>query len=120
MIIDKCKNCKHYEPDERKCKEFFSSKPKTVYGENNYYITVKSDARLTINLYSKSKETKSNGWCEKYERKAEEKNNEYCVYNYTCPNCNEILSEVEDCNYCPECGTRLDWSKKNEENNNED
>lgn len=33
------------------------------------------------------------------------------VVNYTCPNCNEILSEVENCNYCPECGTRLDWSK---------
>ena len=24
----------------------------------------------------------------------EKKNNEHCVYNYTCPNCNEILSEV--------------------------
>lgn len=33
------------------------------------------------------------------------------VYNYTCPNCNTILSEVENCNYCPECGIRLDWSK---------
>lgn len=41
----------------------------------------------------------------------EKKNNEHRVYNYTCPNCNTILSDVEDCNYCPECGTRLDWGK---------
>lgn len=41
----------------------------------------------------------------------EKKNNEHRVYNYTCPNCHTILSEVENCNYCPECGTRLDWSK---------
>lgn len=33
------------------------------------------------------------------------------VVNYTCPVCLEILSEVEDCNYCPTCGTKLDWSK---------
>lgn len=41
----------------------------------------------------------------------EKKNNEHRVYNYTCPNCHTILSEVENCNYCPECGTRLDLSK---------
>lgn len=27
------------------------------------------------------------------------------------PNCHTILSEVEDCNYCPECGAKLDWSE---------
>ena len=64
MILDRCKNCKYYEPDERKFKEFFSSKPKTKYLDKGYclyfYKTVKSDAWWTIN-----------GWCEKYERKEE-------------------------------------------------
>lgn len=73
MILDKCKNCKHYEPDERNFKEFFSSKPKIKYLDKGYclyfYKTVKSDAWWTINLYRK--ETKSNGWCERYERKEE-------------------------------------------------
>lgn len=73
MILDRCKNCKHYKPDERKFKEFFSSKPKTKYLDKGYclyfYKTVKSDDWWTINLYRK--ETKSNGWCEKYERKEE-------------------------------------------------
>lgn len=36
------------------------------------------------------------------------KNNENYVYNYTCPNCNEILSEVENCNYCPECRNAIE------------
>ena len=33
------------------------------------------------------------------------------VTDYTCPICLEILSEVEGCNYCPNCGAKLDWSK---------
>lgn len=33
------------------------------------------------------------------------------VTDYTCPICLEILSDVEDCNYCPNCGAKLDWSK---------
>lgn len=31
-----------------------------------------------------------------------------------------ILDKCKNCNYCPECGTRLDWSKMNEDNDNED
>lgn len=104
MILDRCKNCKYYKPDEREVKSIFSSKVKTKYLRKGTCT-----AWPIINLYRK--ETKSNGWCGKYDRKAKEKNNKHCVYNYTCPNCNEILSEVENCNYCPECGTRLDWSK---------
>lgn len=33
------------------------------------------------------------------------------VTDYTCPICLEILSDVEDCNYCPNCGAKLDWNK---------
>lgn len=56
----------------------------------------------------------SDCWCENYERKTKKKNNEHnehLVYNYTCPACHEILSNNEDCNYCPACGTKLDWSQ---------
>lgn len=104
MIFDRCKSCKHYKPDERKAKAIFSSKPKTKYLHKGTCT-----AWRTINLYRK--ETKSNGWCGKYERKMNEKKNKHRVYNYTCPNCHTILSEVEDCKYCPECGTKLNWSK---------
>ena len=98
MIFDKCKNCNLYIPYQKDFKAILSKKMKTKYLDKGYclyfYRSVKDD-----------------GWCERYERKAKEKNNKHCVYNYTCPNCNTILSEVENCNYCPECGTRLDWSK---------
>ena len=62
MILDRCKNCKHYEPDERKSKSIFSSKVKTKNLRKGTCT-----AYPIINLYRK--ETKNNGWCEKYERK---------------------------------------------------
>lgn len=61
MILDRCKNCKHYKPDEMKAKSIFSSKVKT----KNLRKGTCTD--WTISLYCK--ETKNNGWCEKYERK---------------------------------------------------
>ena len=61
MIFDKCKNCKYYEPDERKVKSIFSSKPKTKYLHKG------TCTAWPISMYRK--EIKSNGWCEKYERK---------------------------------------------------
>ena len=109
MIFDRCKNCKYYEPDERKVKSIFSSKVKTKYTrQGTCYKRILSIPNPPGGMY---RIVNDDGWCGKYERKAKEKNNEHCVYNYTCPNCGEILSEVENCNYCPECGTRLDWSK---------
>ena len=104
MILDKCKNCKHYRPYQMKKKSFFSNKVKTKNCSQGNCIARK----LNIGIY---RTIEDNGWCEKYERKNEKKNNKNYVYNYTCPNCNDILSEVENCNYCPECGTRLDWSR---------
>ena len=71
MIFDKCKNCNLYIPYQKDVKSILSKKTKTKYLDKGYclyfYKTVKSDAWWTINLYRK--ETKSNGWCEKYERK---------------------------------------------------
>ena len=71
MIFYKCKNCKWYIPFQKDVKAVLSNKTKTKYLDKGYclyfYKTVKSDACWTINLYRK--ETKSNGWCEKYERK---------------------------------------------------
>lgn len=64
MILDKCKNCKHYKSDERKVKAIFSSKPKIKRirkGNCNAWGTVLGE------YYN----TKSNDWCEKYERKEE-------------------------------------------------
>ena len=62
MIFDRCKNCKYYKPDEMDVKSIFSSKPKTKRIRKGTCT-----AYPIINLYRK--ETKSNGWCEKYERK---------------------------------------------------
>lgn len=97
MIFYKCKNCKWYIPFQKDFKAILSKKTKTKYLDKGYclyfYRSVKDD-----------------GWCERYERKTK-KNDKHHVYNYTCPNCHTILSEVEDCNYCPNCGTELDWSQ---------
>lgn len=109
MILDRCKNCKHYKPHEIKVKSNFSDKVKT-----NYLRQGTCDKRILSipnppgGMY---RIVSCDGWCEKYERKTKEKSNKHYVYNYTCPNCNTILSDVEDCNYCPECGEKLDWSK---------
>ena len=104
MILDKCKNCKHYRPYQMKKKSFFSSKMKIKNCSQGNCIARK----LNIGIY---RTVEDNGWCEKFERKNEKNNNKHYVYNYTCPNCHTILSEVEDCNYCPECGAKLDWSE---------
>ena len=61
MILDRCKNCKNYEPYEIKSKSIFSSKPKTKYLHKG------TCTAWPISMYRK--EIKSNGWCEKYERK---------------------------------------------------
>lgn len=107
MILDKCKNCKHYKPHEIKVKSNFSDKVKTKYLRQGT-----CDIRiLSGGMYRRVNDY---GWCEKYERKTKKKNNEHnehLVYNYTCPACHEILSNNEDCNYCPTCGTKLDWSQ---------
>lgn len=105
MIFDKCENCKYYHPLVTKSKSIFSKKPKL---KKSSYIGI---CKLLRDEDRVQDTTTKLDWCERYERKDKEKNNKHCVYNYTCPNCNTILSEVEDCNYCPECGTRLDWSK---------
>jgi len=97
MIFDKCKNCKYAKLKLYYKRAIFSKKPKERYKE------VFCNRRIWT--------FKKNHWCQYYERKINEKNNKHCVYNYTCPNCHTILSEVEDCNYCPNCGTKLDWSK---------
>lgn len=63
MILDRCKNCKHYKPDERKVKSIFSKKAKTKYLRKGDCTAV----QLIIEGFYKS--TNNNGWCEKYERK---------------------------------------------------
>lgn len=32
---------------------------------------------------------------------------DYCMFS-ACPVCENV--EINDCNYCPDCGQRLDWS----------
>lgn len=62
MILDRCKNCKYYKPDERKVKSIFSSKVKTKNCSQGNCIARK----LNIGIY---RTVEDNGWCEKYERK---------------------------------------------------
>ena len=62
MILDKCKNCKHYRPYQMKKKSFFSRKMKTKNCSQGNCIARK----LNIGIYRTVEE---NGWCEKYERK---------------------------------------------------
>lgn len=102
MIFDRCKNCKYYDPYQIKVKSIFSSKVKTKHLREGVCNAV------TVGIY---KPTSNNEWCEKYKRKMNEKKNKHYVCNYTCPVCHEILSNNEDCNYCPACGTKLDWSQ---------
>lgn len=109
MIFDRCKNCKHYKPREIKVKSIFSNEVKTKYlRQGTCDKRILSIPNLSVGMY---RTVNYDDWCEKYERKTKEENNNNHVYNYTCPNCNTILSEVEDCNYCPTCGTKLDWRK---------
>lgn len=109
MIFDRCKNCKHYKPHEIKVKSIFSNEVKTKYlRQGTCDKRILSIPNPPGGMY---RIVNYDGWCEKYERKTKEENNNNHVYNYTCPNCHTILSDVEDCNYCPECGTKLDWSK---------
>ena len=63
MILDRCKNCKYYKPDERKVKSIFSNKVKTKYLRKGDCTARK----LMIGGFYKP--TSNNGWCEKYERK---------------------------------------------------
>lgn len=108
MILDKCKNCKHYKSDERKFKAIFSNEVNAKYlRQGTCDIRILSIPNPPGGMYRR---VNDDGWCERYERKTK-KNDKHHVYNYTCPNCHTILSEVEDCNYCPTCGTKLDWSK---------
>lgn len=118
MIFDRCKNCKHYKPDERKFKAIFSNeKFKEIFSNevNTKYLRQGTCDKRILSIPNPPggmyRIVNYDGWCEKYERKTNEDNNKHHVYNYTCPNCHTILSEVEDCNYCPTCGTKLDWSK---------
>lgn len=71
MILNRCKNCKYYNPEERKVKSIFSSKVKTKYLRKGDCIARK----LMIGGYSMGfyKPTNNNAWCEKYERKAKRK-----------------------------------------------
>ena len=97
----------------------FQKGQKVMYEGNLYIVVEISSYSFSYNEYLYRIEddvkqcVKSEEELEPYveEHKSEKKNNKHYVYNYTCPNCNTILSEVENCNYCPECGTRLDWSK---------
>lgn len=70
MIFDRCKNCKYYKPDKIKVKSIFSKKVKTKYLSNGDCNAV------TVGIY---KSTNNDCWCERYKRKAKEKNDKHHV-----------------------------------------
>lgn len=71
MILDKCKNCKHYEPDERKFKEFFSNEKFKDFFSNEVNKKYLRQGTCDIRILSGGMYRRVNdyGWCEKYERK---------------------------------------------------
>ena len=72
MILDKCKNCKYYEPDERKFKEIFSNEVNTKYlRQGTCDIRILSIPNQPGGMYRR---VNDDGWCEKFERKTKEEN----------------------------------------------
>ena len=67
MIMDKCKNCKHYKSYEIMFKEFFSKEVNAKYlRQGTCDIRILSTPNPPGGMYRRVNDY---GWCEKYERK---------------------------------------------------
>lgn len=76
MIMDKCKNCKHYKSDEIRFKEFFSNEKFKAFFSNEVNAKYLRQGTCDIRILSTPnppggmyRRVNDYGWCEKYERK---------------------------------------------------